>query len=90
MGSSVVHAPEFRGVDHRRALDSAAATAEAVSAHLTQWWCGLHGHESYLHTSDDRLTLRCIACGHESPGWTTGRRAYQTTCAGDSDRLRLR
>ena len=32
--------------------------------------CALRGHESYRHFEKNRVYLQCIACGHESPGWT--------------------
>ena len=31
--------------------------------------CGLSGHESMLQFSQDRMFLKCVSCGHESPGW---------------------
>ena len=31
--------------------------------------CGLHGHDVLLQYERDRLSLRCVSCGHESPGW---------------------
>ena len=32
--------------------------------------CGFRGHENYLHFEANRVCLQCVACGHESPGWT--------------------
>jgi hypothetical protein len=34
-----------------------------------QMLCGLHGHDSLLHFERDRMFLRCVSCGHETPGW---------------------
>lgn len=31
--------------------------------------CGLHGHDSLLQFEQDRIFLRCVSCGHETPGW---------------------
>jgi len=31
--------------------------------------CGLQGHDNLLQFGRDRLYLKCIECGHESPGW---------------------
>ncbi len=31
--------------------------------------CGLQGHERLMHFERGRLSLKCISCGHESPGW---------------------
>ncbi len=37
---------------------------------LRQVFCGLHGHDSLLNFEHDRLSLKCVSCGHESPGWS--------------------
>ena len=34
-----------------------------------QMVCGLHGHDSLLQFERDRMFLRCVSCGHETPGW---------------------
>jgi hypothetical protein len=31
------------------------------------------GHWRVLHTTRNRMALRCVACGQESPGWQVGR-----------------
>ena len=36
---------------------------------VKQMWCGLHGHDSLLQFQQDRMFLRCVSCGHETPGW---------------------
>jgi hypothetical protein len=36
---------------------------------VKQLWCGLHGHDSLLQFAQDRMYLRCVSCGHETPGW---------------------
>ena len=54
----------------------AAASAEpteglatAVLDRIGQLVCGLHGHDEVLQFDDSRIFLRCVSCGHESPGW---------------------
>lgn len=32
--------------------------------------CGLRGHVMVRHFEPARLSLRCLACGAETPGWT--------------------
>ena len=32
--------------------------------------CGLIGHAMVLHLERRRMSLRCLHCGHETPGWT--------------------
>jgi len=34
-----------------------------------QMLCGLHGHDTLLQFEHDRMFLRCVSCGHETPGW---------------------
>ena len=64
--------------------------AARVGVWVRQSLCGLNGHDKYLHVDGSRVTLRCVGCQHESPGWDTGDRAYQRTYAGDPSRHRLR
>jgi len=37
---------------------------------LRHLWCGLHGHDTLLQFQQDRMFLRCVSCGHETPGWS--------------------
>jgi hypothetical protein len=48
---------------------------------LRQALCGLHGHDSLLQFEKDRIFLKCVSCGHETPGWelTEPRSARITT-----------
>ena len=39
---------------------------------LRQLYCGLHGHDTLLQFEQDRMFLRCVSCGHETPGWELG------------------
>lgn len=52
-------------------------TPLALHAQAMRWarstWCVVNGgHFKVLHTEPARLALKCVACGHESPGWTVG------------------
>ena len=40
-----------------------------VMDRVRQMLCGLHGHDTLLQFQEDRMFLRCVSCGHESPGW---------------------
>jgi hypothetical protein len=42
----------------------------AVAAWLRQARCGLTGHEMIRRFEPQRVSLQCLSCGHESPGWT--------------------
>ena len=32
--------------------------------------CGLAGHAMVLHFEPQRMSLRCMHCGEQTPGWT--------------------
>ena len=36
---------------------------------MRQMLCGLHGHDTLLQFEQERMFLRCVSCGHETPGW---------------------
>lgn len=38
-------------------------------AWLRRLLCGLRGHDVLPQFEPDRMFLRCVSCGHESPGW---------------------
>jgi hypothetical protein len=41
---------------------------------LHQAMCALHGHDALLQFDRGRMFLKCVSCGHESPGWTVKER----------------
>ncbi len=91
MASPMVEASALAVIGRARVREWLSPShAEPIGRLVAHWVCGLQGHERYLHTDRDRVSLRCVACGHESPGWSTGRPAYQRTWPGDAARHRLR
>jgi hypothetical protein len=32
--------------------------------------CVFRGHDNVMHFERDRLSLRCLSCGHRTPGWS--------------------
>jgi hypothetical protein len=40
-----------------------------TAGQVRQFICGLHGHDALLHFEHGRMSLLCVSCGHESPGW---------------------
>jgi hypothetical protein len=40
-----------------------------VGGQLRQFVCGLHGHDEFLHFEQGRISLQCVSCGYQSPGW---------------------
>ena|SRR5947207_7711167 len=42
---------------------------ERVAGRVRQMVCALHGHDNLLQFEQDRMFLRCVSCGLQSPGW---------------------
>ena len=40
-----------------------------VLTQVRQTFCGMHGHDALVQFEQDRMFLKCVSCGHESPGW---------------------
>ena len=53
---------------------------------LRQMFCALHGHDSLLHFEQERMSLRCVSCGHETPGWELNETPPTVTVRGDARR----
>ena len=53
---------------------NASYLAGQVMGFLKRLLCALRGHEDYLQFEKNRVYLQCVACGHESPGWTVDAR----------------
>ena len=58
--------PSHEADTESRADDHAGT---AVVARVRRIFCGMHGHDNLLQFERDRMFLRCVSCGHESPGW---------------------
>ena len=76
-----------------RLSENAQVGAAPALARLSGWarsaWCRLNGgHYKVFHTEPTRLALRCVACGHTSPGWEVGEPRLARTIQGDPARLR--
>jgi len=56
---------------------------------LRQTFCGLRGHDTLLHFEDDRMSLQCVSCGHETPGWELNEAPPTVTVRGDARRHAL-
>jgi hypothetical protein len=53
---------------------------------LRQAYCGLHGHDTMLRFEQERMSLRCVSCGHETPGWELNEARPTVTMRGDNRR----
>jgi hypothetical protein len=56
---------------------------------LRQMFCGLHGHDTMLHFEQERMSLRCVSCGHETPGWMLNEVPPTVTIRGDARRMAI-
>lgn len=50
-------------------LNASEGFGERVLDRVREAFCGLHGHDNLLQFGQDRMFLKCVSCGHESPGW---------------------
>lgn len=46
------------------------AMAFAAAEALSRAYCGLGGHTMALRFEKSRVSLHCMSCGHNTPGWT--------------------
>jgi hypothetical protein len=56
-------------LDRVSTLGLLVAWIQSIYRRLT---CAVMGHQTVLHFEPRRLALRCIDCGHETPGWMIG------------------
>ena len=56
---------------------------------LRQAFCGIRGHDALLHFEGERMALRCVSCGHETPGWELNEVPPTVTVRGDARRHAL-
>ena len=65
---------------------STSGWLESFSQRLSQMLCGFRGHDTLLHFEDERMSLRCVSCGHETPGWELNEVPPTVTVRGDARR----
>ena len=53
---------------------------------VRQMFCGLHGHDNLLQFEQERMFLKCVSCGHETPGWALNEAPPTVTIRGDARR----
>ena len=41
----------------------------SAAKQVRQFICGLHGHDALLHFDQRHVSLMCVVCGHQTPGW---------------------
>ena len=55
-----------------------------IGERLRQLLCGLRGHNTVLWFEPQRLSLRCLACSYQTPGWFLGPEILYVSSATDS------
>ena len=73
-----------------KATTDAHTDGLGVLDRVRQVFCGLHGHDTLLHFEQDRMSLRCVSCGHETPGWKLDEARPTVTARGDARRTAMR
>lgn len=77
------------GVRSSVATHPVAAAWRQFCRWLQSVWCVVNGgHYKVLHTEPDKMALRCVACGHMSPGWNVGSPRLARRVPADRERLR--
>jgi hypothetical protein len=62
---------------------------ERVLVRMRQALCGLHGHDTLLQFEQERMFLKCVSCGHETPGWELNETPPTVSVRGDARRHAL-
>lgn len=53
--------------------ESVAIATQRVVRQTRSLWCTINGgHYKVLHAEPTRMALKCVACGHTTPGWEVG------------------
>ena len=63
-------------------------TAETLGlfSWVRQAYCGLRGHDEMLQFERERMSLRCVSCGHETHGWELSEAQPAVTARADGRR----
>lgn len=72
-----------RGLHEVDATRPESGVIARVVGPLRQIFCGLHGHDAMLQFERDRMFLRCVSCGHETPGWELNEAPPNVTVRGE-------
>ena len=78
---------------HKQLRQNVGTEPTTVFDRFTTWMrqtlCGFSGHDTLLHFENERMSLRCVSCGHESPGWELNEAPPTVTVRGDARRHAL-
>ena len=78
--------PVASGEGISKIANEAHAEGFSMIERVRQVFCGLHGHDNLLQFEQDRMFLKCVSCGHETPGWSLNEAPPTVTIRGDARR----
>ena len=55
-----------------------------ITDKIRQFFCGLQGHDVLRHFGKTRVSLQCVSCGYETPGWDLERTTGQPRLSNSS------
>jgi hypothetical protein len=89
----VTNYPRSMASQERLQTTSGRVQVEALGGRIIEWFrqafCSLHGHDTLLHFQTKRMSLRCVSCGHETPGWSLDGVPPAVKIRGDARRLSI-
>jgi hypothetical protein len=56
---------------------------------VRELFCGVRGHDNLLQFQRNRMFLRCLSCGHQTPGWELNETPPTRISRRDTRRLTL-
>src|SRR5258708_36631365 len=65
------------------------STVNRALLRVSQFLCGLRGHDAVLHFEGKRVNMRCTSCGHDTPGWEANGPGPRQSYEGDAPRHAL-
>jgi hypothetical protein len=68
-GQSALSAQRVSAGERRRVIGPVAFFVQRVLSLVRRAMCSLSGHDLMMEFAPNRLSLRCAACGHNTPGW---------------------
>ena len=69
MHTTAVDHPVMSTDTRRTLFDAAASLLHLIVSFVRRRACALRGHDLMMEFAPKRLSLRCAACGHNTPGW---------------------
>jgi hypothetical protein len=76
-------APASSAVEQAHAAEG---LGERMLERVRQAMCALHGHDTLLQFEQERMFLKCVSCGHETPGWELNEAPPTVSVRGDARR----